>query len=1034
MGIARPARLVRFGSFQLDLRAEELRRNGIRVRVPAQSIQVLAMLLEHPGEIVTREELHQRLWPNGTIVEFDHSINAVMNRLRQALGDSADKPRFIETLPRRGYRFLVPVERLASPEPVSVLEAGLDPDIPAGQVISHYRIVRKLSRGAMGVVYQAQDTRLGRSVALKLLPEEFADNHQALEHFAREARAASALNHPNICTLYDIGEVEGRPFLTMEYLEGQTLEERIAANPFTVDELLDLSIQIADALEAAHSQGIIHRDIKPANIFITTRVQAKIMDFGVAKLVKDQLSPGAAWGGSDVARAAISEELVTDSAAVPGTAAYMSPEQVRGEELDIRTDLFSFGAVLYEMVTGRRAFSGDTIAALFDAVLHKEPVSPVQLNTETPAKLAEILSRMLEKDREVRYQYASQLRTDLRRLKRDTESGRAAAVAPVYDPQEVSVLRERRYSRRWATIALTGMALLLVAGGAIGYHYFRKPPGPPIRIIPFTSLRGHLDVPRFSPDGKQLAFAWDGEKEDNWDIYVQLIGSDKPLRLTAHPGVDRRPVWSPDGRYIAFHRHSEGDDDIFIIPALGGPERKLHSPKLGAWWASESLDWSPDGKYLAYVDRRADQDRTSIFVLAVDNPDDRRALTSSPDPQFDVTPRFSLDGQTVAFVRHFTTANAADIHLVHVTGGEPKRLTFDSVALGGMDWTPDGAYIIFSSRRLAQGRLWKVPASGSEPEPLSVGQEAPSFGPGSAGGAYGPSLSRDGHRLAYAHVWADGNIWRYEVPRRMGGGAAHTKLIASTGWNGGPQFSPDGRRIVFSSGRSGNTEIWVCDSDSSNPRQLTFFAGPEVGTPRWSPDSRQITFDAEPEGHLEVYVVNAEGGRPHRLTSGSLNTTSSWSRDGRWIYFASDRTGPWQVWKIPSAGGQAVQVTKRGGFAPFESVDGTTLYYAKCVSAAGLWKVSVAGGEETPVLEQLGAGLWGYWGLMAEGIYFYDQGTKTIEFFSFATHKITQVAKPEKDPVRFNPGFAVSPDVRWILYTQIDQVFSRNMLVENFRW
>src|SRR6266566_4044408 len=442
---------VRFGDFEFDLKTGELCSTSdpaARILLREQPFQVLRMLIERPGGIVTREEIRRTLWPGSTIVDFDHSINVAIGILRKALGDSASEPRYIETLARRGYRLLVRIEQLepttglpptdaASPQPVAELGGNL-----IGKKVSHYRVLKVIGGGGMGLVFEGEDLKLGRHAALKFLPEEMADDQLALQRFEREAQTASALNHPNICTIYEIEEYEGQPFIAMELLEGDTLQHRLAmsepkAIPF--EELLNIAIQICGGLQAAHNKNIIHRDVKPANIFLTQQGPVKILDFGIAKLAEsEEATHKPAASSSPITQEAADEKhreqvsaSLTRTGTTAGTAGYMSPEQVRKEKLDARTDLFSFGLVLYEMAAGQRAFAGETMAVVHDAILNRTPTATHDLNTDVPNALDTVITRALEKDRDLRYQSANDLLKDLQRLQRDTSLGRLTDVAAV---------------------------------------------------------------------------------------------------------------------------------------------------------------------------------------------------------------------------------------------------------------------------------------------------------------------------------------------------------------------------------------------------------------------------------------------------------------------------------------------------------------------------------------------------------------------------------------------------------------------------
>jgi Tol biopolymer transport system component len=563
--------------------------------------------------------------------------------------------------------------------------------------------------------------------------------------------------------------------------------------------------------------------------------------------------------------------------------------------------------------------------------------------------------------------------------------------------------------------------ILAAVVGWVVTHPPSKSPSPPLKVVPLTSYPGSERSPTFSPDGSQFAFSWNGEKQDNFDIYVRLVDGGTPLRLTANPAADEFPAWSPDGRQIAFARAGAG---IFLISPLGGPERKLAD--LDALF----LAWSPDGKFLAAVERG--YIGRGIFLFSIAD-GERRVLTPSlPTTWGDESFAFSPDGQTLAFAR-FRTQGSADLYLATVGGGEPRRITHNELgifSIFGMAWTPGGRELVFSRGNLGGASLWRIQvgSSSAQPEPLTGLDADASF----------PAISRTAGRLAYERSVEDNNIWRMETAGPGRPGNRPVQIIASTRLDYSPQFSPDGKRIAFTSDRSGQSQVYVGDSDGSNVVQLTSLADARCNAVRWSPDGRRLAFGAMISGNRDIYVADAGGGATRRLTTDSSEEgRPSWSRDGRWIYFYSNRTGRQEVWKIPAEGGGiSLQVTKGGGHESFESPDGKLLYYSKLDGP--LWSVPVeAPGEEALFLAPARQG---YWAVADKGIYFVDfeaapspSAPKPVKFFDFDTRQITAAGAIEGELNRGFPAFTVTHDGRWIAWAQIDRHDSDLMLVENFR-
>jgi eukaryotic-like serine/threonine-protein kinase len=902
--------------------------------------------------------------------------------------------------------------------------APAPPEDLSGRTLSHYHLEEKIGQGGMGVVYRAFDTFLERTVALKILPPVFASDQDRMRRFLREAKAASALNHPNVATIHEVGEAEGVHFIAMEYVSGQTLSEYSDKRRLEPGRIVDIGIQMAEALDEAHAKGIIHRDLKPANVMVTARGQVKVLDFGLAKLARPEREPGDS-----------SIRSITESGLVLGTVPYMSPEQVLGHQVDRRTDIFSLGTVLYELATGHAAFAGGTTTEVMDRILHGQPEEIARFNHKAPGEFERIVRKCLEKDRELRYQHASELCADLKRLKRDTELGKPAA--------QISKPKRSAY-------LLSGAALLLIAAIAAAGIWFlqsrRHDPEAPLVPVPVTASRGFVTGSEISPDGKQVAFAWYDETQlamrgiPFLHIYVKQIGSDTARQLTDGQHRDLSPVWSPDGLSIAFVREwtpFPGKAAVMLIQANAGRERHVADLQDIARDAWHHLSWHPSGKWLAIAGTDTPGEPPALYLLSLETGEKRR-LTSPVRGMGDLglqvggdaNPAFSPDGRKLAFSRWFASDAVSEIFVANLSArleveGEPKQLTFGDRMADGPAWMPDGKHLIFAFGSKAHHcGLWRVSVSGSDPpSPL------PFLG---ASSALDPSISLENHRLIYTVLSSDFNIWSSRIAAGRETPPEPSRLIPSTKTQEMPRYSPDGKELLYVSYASGSSEIWISNSDGSNPLQLTRFGGPMPNYPRWSPDGKHITFSMASRAQVQIFLIPARGGQARQLThSPGHKGAPSYSRDGRWIYFRWIRRNDDQIWKKPVEGGDPVQVTRFGGYLPQESMDGKYLFYLKSINMvrSSVWMLPLEGGEERRVLDDV---LLGNFDVKEHGIYYVGGPTKVesrLLYYNLSAGK-TRVLQPIEG--RFALGFTVSRDERWFLLTKGWWRESNLMLVENF--
>jgi serine/threonine protein kinase len=898
-----------------------------------------------------------------------------------------------------------------------------------GSHLGPYEVLALIGAGGMGEVYRARDPRLGREVAIKVLPHDRVADESRRQRFVQEAKAASALNHPHIVTIHEIESANGIDFLVMEYVRGKSLDALIPRQGMRLGEALRVAIAVADAVACAHKSNIVHRDLKPANVMVGTDGAVKVLDFGLAKLLTDDRDP------DPHAQTRTADDAISKRGAVMGTLAYMSPEQASGEAVDARSDVFSFGAMLYEMVTGERAFASKTQTDTLANVLRAQPKAPSTIVPSVPSDLEKVIARCLRKDPDRRFQTMLDVKIELQEIKED--SGSSPPAAPL------------ARARSWRPVSRRSLILMTsaAAGGAcllfIGVRYLgggnesnSSPSGG--RVVPLTTQTGIEFDPAFSPDGNQVVYSWSEDEQHRIGLWQTVVGSTDVRKLTEGTGNDMNARFSPDGGQIAFIRTQDEQERppwplpggssrrIMLVSALGGPAAKVSDFPA----ARAGIAWSPDGRTIiagrdATDDPPGDRGMYAISI-AGGNP---RAITRAPAPTAHVDPALTVNGRRLAFVSCRSTVPVlfdCEIDVVDVdTDLKPTSSVRRLVAMPiirGPAWTQDGKSLVFTGDPEGNQSqyLWKVSAE-APGLPERIEMAGRDIGEHSA-------VASTRARLAFSRLEVDTDILRITL------GQPASTLISSSSQEQQGTYSEDGRHIAFSSNRSGPIAVWVAETDGSAPHQLTHGKNHHEAAPKWSPDGKHIAFDSQSrDGHWHVWVTDADGGQATQLTfDAAAQNLPFWSRDGAWVYYVSGHGR--EVARVPVKGGSVQAIVKGGtGLIASETIDGTAIVYQPIEGDSPLLERRIIGGPVRQVLPCVQAGAFM---VHPKGIYYIPCGLKgdvIVRLVSAVDHQDRPLWTLKAYDGYSGWSLSVSPDGNALLYTSTVNSRADLWTIENFK-